>query len=92
MDDASDYAIDPKGPPLPRATSLPPAAKTVQVVMHGLRDLAIPAMCLLSIKLGFEQGGWLFAVSVIYTLGGNMGLRKGEGSVDVADIINLLKR
>jgi hypothetical protein len=75
-----------------RVTSLPPAAKTIQVAMNGLRDLLIPAMCLASMKMGFEQGGWLFGISVIFILGGNMGLRKAEGSVDVGELISMLKR
>ncbi len=58
-------------------TTLPPAAKVSREVLHGLRDILIPAMCLLAAKYGLVSGE-IFAGAVFIVLGGNMALRKGE--------------
>lgn len=79
-------------PSTPRGTTLPPEAKTVREVMHGIRDIAIPAMCLLSMKLGFEHGGYLFAAVVLYIIGANAGARKPEGLPDVQAIMAAMTR
>ena len=60
-----------------RGTTLPPAAKLSREVLHGLRDILIPLMCLGAAKWGLVSGE-IFAGAVFIVLGGNMALRRGE--------------
>jgi hypothetical protein len=71
-EDRSDYAIQPGKP-----TTLPPAAKISREVLHGLRDILIPLMCLVAARWGLVSGE-IFAGAVFIVLGGNMALRRGE--------------
>jgi len=70
---------DENPPDLPKQTSLPPAAKISREVLHGLRDIFIPLMCLGAAKWGLVSGE-IFAGAVFIVLGGNMALRRGEHS------------
>ena len=64
-------------PDLPQPGTLPPAAKISREVLHGLRDILIPLMCLAAAKFGLVSGE-IFAGAVFIVLGGNMALRRGE--------------
>jgi hypothetical protein len=59
------------------SSSLPPAAKISREVLHGIRDIVIPMMCLGAAKWGLVSGE-IFAGAVFIVLGGNMALRRGE--------------
>lgn len=69
----SDY-IDPV--PSSKGT-LPPAAKVSREVLHGIRDILIPLMCLAAAKWGLVSGE-VFAMAIAGIVGGNMALRRGE--------------
>ena len=63
--------------PTSKVTTLPPAAKISREVLHGLRDILIPFMCLGAARWGLVSGE-IFAGAVFIVLGGNMALRRGE--------------
>ena len=75
-DDHNPPDLRPPVSAVPSGT-LPPAAKISREVLHGLRDILIPLMCLAAAKYGLVSGE-IFAGAVFIVLGGNMALRRGE--------------
>ena len=73
-----------------KPTTTPPEAKIIQAHWHGVQSILIPAMCLGSMKLGFEYGGHLFAVVVLYMIGARAGAQKPEGLPDIQEMMRII--
>lgn len=89
-DNPSDYIGHTIPTPPPRPGTLPPSAKTAQIVFNGIERLVeligLPLVILLGMKWGVitvDRGEMIILGSVSMVLGGRMALRRQEGKADV---------